>query len=60
MTSDQTENVFRSESSSLKDASVVLYHPVVDEEFKSYEDRMKSYDSGLHDYDYFDKSIEVL
>ena len=57
MTSDQTENVFRSESSSLKDASVVLYHPVVDEEFKSYEDRMKLDESGLRDYEYFNKSI---
>ena len=57
MTSDQTENVFRSDSSSLKDASVVLYHPVVDEEFKIYEERMKLYDSGLRDFDYYDRSI---
>ena len=60
MTSDQTENVFQSESSSLKDASVVLYHPVVNEEFKSYQDRMKLDPTVLRNYDYYDQSIEVL
>lgn len=54
LTSDQTENVFRSESSSLKDASVVLYHPVVNEEYKSYMDRLKLDETGLRNYDFYD------
>ena len=60
MTSDQTENVFQSESSSLKDASVVLYHPVVSEEYKGYQDRMRLDPTTLRNYDYYDQSIDVI
>ena len=61
---NSSEEAFKSETSSLKDASVILYHPVVDAEYNSITQKLKLdgdiLSCPLKDYDDFNLSVKVL
>ena len=56
--------LFESETSSVKDASVILYHPVTKDEYSGITKKLKKSEEILtktiKDYDSYERSIKVL